>query len=147
MIHSEKTQWNCLPGAHIQDVAKRLPSLVKAEDYNLLLLFHVGLNDAGTKRFQNIKRDFRSLRKKLKGSEAQVLLSSTLLVGHWDSGRVKQVDGVNDCCKTVPCLGLWVCDLECALERLGLLAPGGVHLTKQCKGGLETKFTGLRAKL
>lgn len=48
MTHSEKMQWNCLWGAHIQDVAKRLPRLVKAEDYHLLLLFHVGSNDAGT---------------------------------------------------------------------------------------------------
>lgn len=69
MTHSEKIKWNYLPGAHTQDVAKR---------------------------FQNIKRDFRYLRKKLAGSKAQLMFSSTLLVGHWDSGRVKQVDGVND---------------------------------------------------
>lgn len=82
MAHSEKTPWNCLPRAHIQDIAKRLPSLVKTEECNLLLLFHVGLHDTGTKRSQNIKRDFRSLQKKLNRSEAQVVFSSTLLVGH-----------------------------------------------------------------
>lgn len=40
-------------------------------------------------RFQNIKSDFRFLRKKLKGSGAHTVFSSTLLVGDWDSGRVK----------------------------------------------------------
>lgn len=60
----------------------------------------------GTKRFQNIKRDFRFLRKKLKGSELQIVFSSAFLVRQWDSSGLKQVDGVKTGCKTVPCLGL-----------------------------------------
>lgn len=32
----------CLPGAHSRDIARRLLSLVKLEDYHLFLFFHVG---------------------------------------------------------------------------------------------------------
>lgn len=35
---------------HIHHVTKSLPELVKPEDYQPLLLFHVGLNEAATMR-------------------------------------------------------------------------------------------------
>ncbi|PKU47570.1 rna-directed dna polymerase from mobile element jockey- hypothetical protein [Limosa lapponica baueri] len=43
------TEVCCLLGAKVQDVAKRVPQLVKNMDYHSLLLFHVGMNDTTRK--------------------------------------------------------------------------------------------------
>ncbi|KAK4816772.1 hypothetical protein QYF61_022770 [Mycteria americana] len=51
----------CLPGAHMKDITRILPSLVWPSDYYPLLLFHVGGNEAATRSPRAIKRDFRAL--------------------------------------------------------------------------------------
>lgn len=60
-------------GFCICDIAKRLPSLVKPENYQKFLLFPVRSNEAVTRRLRNNKRDFMSLGKMLKGLGMQVV--------------------------------------------------------------------------
>jgi len=63
---------------------KRLWCLVKPENYNSILFFQVGSNEAVMRGIQKSKSDFMSLRKMLKGLRAQVALSSVLPVGEGD---------------------------------------------------------------
>lgn len=78
----------CLPGACICVITKMLPSLIKLEDF---LLFHVGTTEAVTRRLGNIKRDFMSLGKMLKGSGVQVVFS-ILPVREWHLRRRQRMD-------------------------------------------------------
>lgn len=39
----------CLPGAHIHDITKRLPGLVRPEVYHPFLFLHIGSNEAWNK--------------------------------------------------------------------------------------------------
>lgn len=65
---------------------QRIPNLVRSQDYHTLLLFCIFIaNEAAIRRLQNTERDFMSLREKLKGSGAQVVLS-ILPFGDWDPG-------------------------------------------------------------
>lgn len=57
----------CCLGFCTRDIIKMLPSLVKPEDYNPFLVFHLGLNEDATRRLCNIRRDFISLGKMLEG--------------------------------------------------------------------------------
>jgi len=66
----------CLPGARVKDVRKKLPSLVWPTDYYPLLLFQVGSDDLGRTSLRILKKDFRALRRQVKGSRAQVVFSS-----------------------------------------------------------------------
>jgi len=59
----------------------------KLEDYCSLLLFKDGSQEAATKKLQNIKNDFISLEKMLKGSGAQVVFFSVLQVGGLRTGQ------------------------------------------------------------
>lgn len=83
-----------------------------------------------TKRLQNIKREFMSLGKMLKG--AQVVLSSVLQVGDWDPGRRQHMDQVNDWLRSWCYVqGFGFCDLRCVFERLDMLTLEGEHPTKR----------------
>lgn len=57
----------CLPGAHVRDVKESLLCLIKHENYYPLILIQVGSQKAATRKPQNIKKDFASLGKTLKG--------------------------------------------------------------------------------
>jgi len=56
----------CLLGAKVQDVAKRVPQLVKSTDHYPLLLFHTGTNDTASRNVGRIKEDFKALGVKAK---------------------------------------------------------------------------------
>lgn len=58
----------------------RVPQLVKSTDYYLLLLFHVGTNDAASKKVGRIKEDYKALVRQVRNIRAQVIFSSILLV-------------------------------------------------------------------
>ena len=53
----------------------------KLEDYCSLLLFKDGSQEAATKKLQNIKNDFISLEKMLKGSGAHLLSPTSWRLG------------------------------------------------------------------
>lgn len=87
-IHLTSKQSLCLPGSHIHNNKKRLPGLIKPEKYYTFPLFQTRLHKATMWRLKNIKRNFLSLRKMLKGYGAQSSLSSQL--EEWDLGRRRQ---------------------------------------------------------
>ena len=66
----------CLPGARVRDVLDKLPDLVNSSDYYPLLVFQVGSDEVGRRSPKSIKRDFRALGQRLKGSGTQVMFSS-----------------------------------------------------------------------
>ena len=106
--------------------------MVKPEDYQPFLFFHVGTTEAATRRLQNIKRDFMFLGKMLKGSGAQVVFSSVLSVGDWDPRRRRHTDQVNDWLRSwCHVQGFGFCDLRRAFERLDMLTLDGEHPTKR----------------
>lgn len=76
---------------------KEQPSLAQPEDYHSFLLFHVGPNEASRSRPHNIKKDFKSHGKMLKGSGTQVVFS-VLPAGDWDPRRRRQTDQVKWLC-------------------------------------------------
>ena len=111
--------------------------MVKTEDYHPFLLFHVGTTEDTTKRLQNIKRDFISLGKMLKGSEAQVVFSSVLSVGDWNPRRRQRMHQVNEyLCNWCHVQGFGFHDLGNSFERLNMLTRDGVHLNKMGKSFL-----------
>jgi len=57
----------CLPGAHIWNIKKKILSMIKPDDYYLLLVFQVGSHKTATRKLKIIKKDFTSFGKILKG--------------------------------------------------------------------------------
>jgi len=90
----------CLLGPCIRDIKKIIYSMIKAHNYYPLLVFQTGSHEAATRKLKNIKKNFTSLQKVLKESEAQVIFSSVLPVGNWDPGRRRGTDKLND----------WLCE-------------------------------------
>uniref|UniRef100_A0A493TS73 Uncharacterized protein n=1 Tax=Anas platyrhynchos platyrhynchos TaxID=8840 RepID=A0A493TS73_ANAPP len=86
----------CLPGARVRDVRKALPQLIKPEDYYPLVVIQVGSREAATRKMRNIKKDFASRGRSLKGSGAQVVFSSVLPLGDRDPERRRRTGPVND---------------------------------------------------
>lgn len=125
--------------AGIWDVINRLPSLLKDEDYHSLLLFHVGSNDAVTKRFQNTKRFFMGLRKMLKESGAH----SIFCLPKWGTGTQAELDKwIGWMTRPVPVRGFGFFDLGHISERPGMPADGA-HLTKLGMSVLGSKLARL----
>lgn len=81
-----------LPGAWVKDIARKPPSLVRPSDYYLLLLFHVGGDEAATHSPRAIKRDCRALGWLVRESGAQVIFSSTLPFQLW-AATLEETDG------------------------------------------------------
>lgn len=71
----------CLPGAVIRDIARKVTHLVQPSDYYLLLIFQAGNDEVARRSPRAIKRDFRALGHLFKGSAAQVVFPSVLLIG------------------------------------------------------------------
>lgn len=119
-----------MPGACIHDVTKRLPILIKACNYHPFLLLHVGTKVA-TRKLLNIKRDFISIGKMLKGSGVQVVFSSILPVGYWDPKMRQHTNQVNYCLHSWGhAQGFGLYGLWCFSEIPGMLMPDGAHLMK-----------------
>lgn len=88
----------CFPGAHVRDVKKSLPHLIKQGDCHLLVGIQEGLWEAAVEKQSSIKRDFAYLGKMLKGLGAHVCCPPNWWLG---SGKEEEdrsgtllVDGV-----------------------------------------------------
>ena len=68
----------CLPEAHARDVQNTLPYLINQDDYYSLVVIQVWSWEAAKSKLHNIRKDFASLGKSLKGSGAQAVFSSGL---------------------------------------------------------------------
>jgi len=77
----------CLPGAWVNDVKRKLPTLVQCSDYYPLFIFQVGSGEVATSSPRAIKRDFRALGQLVKVSGAQAVLSSIFPVAGNDERR------------------------------------------------------------
>ena len=73
----------CLPGARVKDLTAKLPALVRPKDYYPFLVFQAGTNDITRRSPKSMKRDFRALRKLVKGSGAQIVFSPSLQLWGW----------------------------------------------------------------
>ena len=71
----------CLPGAHIRDIARKVPGLVRSSDYCPLLIVQVGSDEIAQGSLRAIKKDIRGLGQMVEGVGVQVLFSSLLLLG------------------------------------------------------------------
>ena len=60
----------------MRNITGKLPSLVWLTDYNPLLLFHIGSDDAATCESRAIKRGLRALGRWLEDLNAQIIFSS-----------------------------------------------------------------------
>ena len=74
----------------MRDVARNITRLVKLSNYYPLLVFHIGNEEVGKRRY------FRALGRLLKGSGAQVVFSSVLSVGDWNPHERRRVDMLNE---------------------------------------------------
>lgn len=71
----------CLSGVWIWDnIVEGLPKAIQPSDYYLLLLLHMGKNDAARGNLDIVKSDYRPLRPVIKAMGAQVVFSSVHLV-------------------------------------------------------------------
>lgn len=61
----------CLLGDQVRDIIERLPSLVQPTDY-LLLLFHVSASNIVRSSLISIKKVYRAVGTKVRGSREQV---------------------------------------------------------------------------
>jgi len=105
-------------------------------------MIQAGSRDAVARKLRNVRRDFASLGKMLKGSVVQVLFSSVLPMGSWDPERRRCQ--VNDLLKEW-CLdqGFGYFDLGQAFEKLGMWVSDGLQLSKWGTGVLGNKLSGL----
>ncbi|GAB0204309.1 mitochondrial enolase superfamily member 1 [Grus japonensis] len=122
----------CLPGAHVKDIARKLPSLVQPSDYYPLLLLHVGGDEAETRTMKAIKRDFRLLGQSLKDLGAQVIFSSLLPVKGSNGGWNRRTQSINawlrGWCQRHN-FGFF--DNGAAYMAPGLMNPDGIHLSQR----------------
>lgn len=93
-----------------------------------------------TKRFQNTKRYFMCLRKKLKESGAQIVLPSIFPGGGVCPRQLDKWEGWMT--RPAPVQGFGVFDLGHAFKRPGILADGE-HLTKWGTSVMGSKLAGL----
>lgn len=74
-------------GAWVRDIVRNATHLVWPSDYYLLLFFQAVNDEVARRSPRAIKRNFRSLRKPVKGSEAQTVFASVLPVGGINGDR------------------------------------------------------------
>lgn len=134
----------CLLGTYIQDIEKRIPGRIKLEYCYHLLVFQARSHEIATRKQKNIKEDFTSLGKMLKGLGAQVVFSVVLPFRDWDPGKRQRTDQLNDClhgwCHAEGC-GCY--GLGCTFDKPGMLMWDGILLTRRSENTLGSKLDGL----
>ena len=134
----------CLPGAKVQDVAERVPQLVKSTDYYPLLLFHVGTNDTASRNLGRIKEDYKALGVQAKSIGAQVIFSSILPVRGKGVARNRHIMQINFwlcgwCCRE----GFGFYDNGTFFNDYSLLGRDGIHLSRRGKGIFGSRLPNL----
>ncbi|GAB0210389.1 hypothetical protein GRJ2_003504700 [Grus japonensis] len=140
----ESREVYCLLGAKIQDVAKRVPQLVKSTDYYPLLLFHVGTNDAASQNLGRIKEDYKALGVQVKNIGAQAIFSSILPVGGKGAARNRHIIHINSWLR-VWCHreGFGFYDNGTFYDDYNLLERDGIHLSRRGKGIFGSRLANL----
>ncbi|GAB0209138.1 hypothetical protein GRJ2_003379500 [Grus japonensis] len=134
----------CLPGAHVKDIARKLPSLVQPSDYYPLLLLHVGEDEAETCTTEAIKRDFGLLGQSLKDLGVQVIFSSLLPVEGSNGGWNRRTQSINAWLRGwCQCHNFGFFDNGAAYTAPGLMNPDGIHLSQRGKRIFAQELAGL----
>jgi len=121
----------------------KLPSLVRPLDYYLLLLFHVGGNEAAACTPRAIKRDFSSWGLLVMEFRTQVIFSSLLPAVGSDTGRNRWAWSTNTWLHGwCHCDSFAYFDHGVAYTAPGLLAPDGIHLSQREKRVFAHKLAG-----
>lgn len=79
---------------HVSEKLKTPPHWIKQGDYYPLAVIQVGLQEAATRKLQNIKWDFASLEKILKESRVLVVFS-VFPASDWALERNRRIDQIN----------------------------------------------------
>jgi len=96
------------------------------------------------RKLKNVKKDFASFGKVLKGSGVQAEFSSALPAGIWHPGRWRRTCQVNDWLRGWRLdQGFGCFELGQALEKLGIWAPDGLQVSKQGRSVRGNKLSGL----
>ncbi|GAB0205522.1 hypothetical protein GRJ2_003017800 [Grus japonensis] len=134
----------CLLGAKIQDVAERVPQLVKSTDYYPLLLFHVGMNDTASRNLGRIKEDYKALGVQDKNIGAQVLFSSILPVGGKGAARNRSIMHINSwLCGWCRHKGFGFYNNRTFFDDYNLLGRDGIHLSGRGKAIFGSRLANL----
>jgi len=80
----------CLPGARVCDVSDRVFKILKRGEEQPEVVVHIGTNDNGRKRDEDVKRDFRELGWMLKIRTNRVVISGLVPVPRASEARIRE---------------------------------------------------------
>lgn len=85
----------CLPGARVRDVSDRVFRVLKGEGEQPQVVVHIGTNDIGRKRGEDVRQAFRELGWKLRARTNRVVVSGLLPVPRDRETRNREREQLN----------------------------------------------------
>uniref|UniRef100_UPI00398E4FFB uncharacterized protein n=1 Tax=Pristiophorus japonicus TaxID=55135 RepID=UPI00398E4FFB len=86
----------CLPGARIKDVSEQVQDILKREGEQPVVVVHIGTNDIGKKKRDEVLRDeFKELGAKLKSRTSKVVISGLLPMPRASHSRNRRIAQMN----------------------------------------------------
>ena len=135
----------CYPGARVNDIVDRIDSEIEVTNVDSNVIVHVGTNDVGQKRSEELINSYRRLIQKMKDSGRKCMISGILpRLGagqEWGSRALGVNERVRRLCisENIRFLDLWR-----DFQKKEFFAEDGVHLSRK---GVELFSTGLESFL
>lgn len=135
----------CFPGARVNDIVDRIDREFVSTKVDSTVIVHVGTNDIGYKRSEELLAGYRRLIEKMKDSGRRCIISGILpRLGagqEWKSRALCVNDRVRKLCslEDIRFLDLWT-----EFQNRDLFADDGVHLSRK---GVEVFSAGLETCL
>ena len=135
----------CYPGARVSDIVDRIDREIDSTNVDSEVIVHVGTNDIGHRRSEELIADYRRLIQKMKASGRRCMISGILpRLGagqEWGSRALGVNERVRKLCfsENIRFLDLWREFLD-----KDLFAADGVHLSRK---GVELFSTSLETCL
>lgn len=85
----------CLPGARVQDISDRLERILEREGEDPVVVVHVGTNNIGKARMEDLFGDYKALGTKLRNRSSRVIISGLLPEPRANWLRDKNIREVN----------------------------------------------------
>ena len=85
----------CLPGARVRDISDRLERILEREGEDPVVVVHVGTNNIGKTRKEDLFLDYLALGTKLKNRSSRVIISGLLPEPRANWHRVEKIREVN----------------------------------------------------
>lgn len=133
----------CLPGARVKDISAMLERNLQREGEDPVVVVHVGTNDIGRTRKEDLLKEFEQLGNKLKSRTSRVLISGLLPEPRAKSARIRKIKKLNawlkDWCGNngFGFLGHW----HQYWDRGDLFCKDGLHLNGAGTGVLANHIT------